>query len=133
MADYTTKRIDDMEAIFGGSFRKARSELGVTSFGMQVIDMPPNGNQYPEHDHAESGQEEVFVTISGRSTITVDGEDVDLSPDVVIRVGAGTRRKIVTGDEPTRILALGATPGKAYEVIDFTEVGAPDPFANQGS
>ena len=49
MPDYTAKRIDDMEAIFGGGFRKARSELGVTSFGMQVLDFPPNADQYPEH------------------------------------------------------------------------------------
>ena len=52
MADYTVKTIDEMEAVFGGAFKRARAELGVTSFGMQVLDMPPNvDGQYPEHDH----------------------------------------------------------------------------------
>ena len=40
MSDYTAKRIDEMEAAYGGGFVKARAELGVTSFGMQVIQMP---------------------------------------------------------------------------------------------
>jgi hypothetical protein len=40
--DYTAKRIGDMEAIYRGNFFRARAELGVESFGMQVIDMPPN-------------------------------------------------------------------------------------------
>ena len=41
MADYTAKRMGDMEASFGGGFIKARAELGVTAFGFQVIQLPP--------------------------------------------------------------------------------------------
>jgi hypothetical protein len=33
MADYTIKRIDEMEAIYAGHFMRARAELGVESFG----------------------------------------------------------------------------------------------------
>jgi len=47
MADYTAKKIKDMQAGFGGGFIKARAELGVTSFGMQVIAMPPDYGGYP--------------------------------------------------------------------------------------
>ena len=65
MADYTAKRVSEMEAGFQGGFVKARAELGVTAFGMQVIRLPPNFTDYPEHDHAESGQEEVFLPIGG--------------------------------------------------------------------
>ncbi len=42
MSDYAVKKIDDIEAIFGGAFKRARAELGVESFGMQVLDLPPN-------------------------------------------------------------------------------------------
>ena len=34
MGDYTAKRIGDMEAVFRGSFKRARAELGVEAFGM---------------------------------------------------------------------------------------------------
>jgi hypothetical protein len=58
MADYTIKRFDEMEPILGGVLRRTRASLGATSFGMQILNMPPDGGDfYPNHDHAESGQE----------------------------------------------------------------------------
>jgi mannose-6-phosphate isomerase-like protein (cupin superfamily) len=122
MADYTAKRIADMEAGFGGGFVKARAELGVTSFGMQVIRMPADYGDYPEHDHAESGQEEVFLALKGSGWIDVDGERVELDQDTFVRVGAGARRKIHSGPEGLKVLALGASPGKAYEIVAVTEL-----------
>ena len=128
MADYAVRRIDDMEAIVRGSFKKARAELGVTSFGIQVIDMPPNIEAYPEHDHAQDGQEEVYVAMSGGGEIDIEGERFALDPDTMVRVSAGTTRKLYPGDDGMRVLIVGGVPGSAYEVKDFTELGAPDPF-----
>jgi len=48
MGDYAVKRIDEMEAIFHGSFRRAGAELGVESFGLQVFDLPAGSEHYPE-------------------------------------------------------------------------------------
>ena len=41
MPDVTVKSIEDMEAIYGGLARRARAELGVTAWGMQVFTLPP--------------------------------------------------------------------------------------------
>ena len=87
MPDFTISPIDDMEAVVFGSFKRARAVLGVESFGMQVIDLPPNAQQYSEHDHADSGQEEVFVVLRGSGEIEVDGERLALDPDTMICVG----------------------------------------------
>ena len=127
MADYTAKRIEDMEAIYGGGFKRARAELGVEAFGMQVIEMPPNFGDYPQHDHAETAQEEVYVVLRGSADVEVDGDRVSIDPDTMIRVGPKTKRKIVPGPEGVRLLALGGTPGRAYEAVDVTKLGAPDP------
>jgi mannose-6-phosphate isomerase-like protein (cupin superfamily) len=129
MGDFTTKRIDDMEAVFLGGFKRARAELGVESFGMQVLDMPPNLDAYPEHDHAESGQEEVFVVLRGEGDIEVDGERLPLDPDTMVRVGPSARRKFWPGDQGMRVLALGGVPGQPYEAPDVTKLGEPDPLA----
>jgi mannose-6-phosphate isomerase-like protein (cupin superfamily) len=129
VGDYTVKRIDDMEAVFGGGFKRARAELGVSSFGMQVLDFPPNADQYPEHDHAEEGQEEVYVVMGGRGEIAIDGERFDLEPGVAVRVGPAARRKITTGGDRLRLLALGGYPGKPYEGKPISELGSPDPLA----
>ena len=110
MSDYTAKQIDEMEAAFGGGMKKARAELGVQSFGMQVIDLPPNYPDYPEHDHEEDGQEEVYSVMRGSGEIDVEGERMALTPEVLVRVGPGTKRKIFAGAEGVRLLALGGTP-----------------------
>ncbi|HEY7933157.1 MAG TPA: cupin domain-containing protein [Solirubrobacteraceae bacterium] len=122
MADYTLKRIDDMQAAYGGALKKARAELGVSSFGMQIVDLPPNFSDYPEHDHAEESQEEVFAVLRGSGHIDVDGEHVDIGPDTVVRVGAAARRKIYSGPEGLRLVALGGTPGAPYEIKSFSEL-----------
>jgi len=122
MSDYTAKRIEDMQAGFGGGFVKARAELGVRAFGMQVIQLPPGYEDYPEHDHAETGQEEVFVTLSGSGTMDIEGDRVEMEPQTLIRVGPATKRKVFAGPDGLRMLALGGCPGEAYKVVAATEL-----------
>jgi mannose-6-phosphate isomerase-like protein (cupin superfamily) len=124
MSDYTAKRIKDMEAGFGGGFVKARAELGVTAFGMQVIQLPPDYADYPEHDHTESAQEEVFLALSGSGWIEIDGERVELDNETIVRVGADARRKVFAGPQGLRMLALGGCPGAAYKIVESTELTA---------
>jgi mannose-6-phosphate isomerase-like protein (cupin superfamily) len=122
MSNYTAKQIDEMEAAFGGGMKKARAELGVESFGMQVIDLPPNYSDYPEHDHESDGQEEVYSVMRGSGEIDIEGERIALDSDVLVRVGPGIKRKIYAGPEGLRLLALGGTPGAAYEAAEFTQL-----------
>lgn len=129
MSAHTVKRIDDMEAIFGGGFKRARAELGVESFGMQIIDMPPNYERYPTHDHGHDGQEEVFVALRGGGEIEIDGERHPLDADHIARVAATAKRKVRPGAEGIRLLVLGGVPGQAYEAPDITKLGVPDPTA----
>lgn len=127
MSGYTVRPIDEMEAIFHGSFRRAGAELGVESFGMQVFDLPPEFSDYPEHDHAEDGQEEVYLVLRGTVELEVEGERITLDPASMARVGPGTTRKLSTGREGARVLAIGATAGQVYSRPAAFELGAPDP------
>ena len=129
MENFSVAKIDDMDAAFLGAFKRARATLGVSAFGFQVLDLPSNLTQFPEHDHSEDGQEEVYVTLRGRGEIEIEGERYPLDPDTIVRVGPGTKRKLFTGDEPVRVLAIGGVPGEVYEAPDVTQLGAPDPMA----
>lgn len=129
MADVTVKRLDEFEAVYGGGMRRVRAGLGVSSFGIQVIELPPHADMYPEHDHTHDDQEEVYTVLRGQATLQVGDEEHVLVPGTWARVGALERRKLVTGDDPVQILAIGATPGRTYEIPDFTEEGAtPEPI-----
>ena len=129
MSTHTVKRIDDMEAVFGGAFKRARAELEVESFGMQIIDMPGGYDGYPEHDHSEDGQEEVYLTLRGSGEIEIEGERFPLDEDHVARVGPGVKRKVWPGGDGIRILVIGGKVGEAYEAPDVTKLGEPDPMA----
>jgi mannose-6-phosphate isomerase-like protein (cupin superfamily) len=131
MGNYTVKRIDEMEAAYAGAYKRARAELGVESFGMQVLDLPPNLEQFPEHDHSSDGQEEVYLVLRGSAEIEVDGERIPLDRETMIRVPSGVSRKLYTGRDPARILALGGVPGRVYEPPEVSKLGEPDPLARQ--
>ena len=120
MADVTVKKLDDFDGAFGGAMKLVRHGLGVQSFGLQVIDFPPNANQYPEHDHAHDSQEEVYFVIDGVATLQAGGEEHELRPGTFARVGPSEKRKLVTGEEGARVVAIGGVPGKAYEISEFT-------------
>jgi hypothetical protein len=130
MSDYAVKKIDEMEAVYGGAFKRARAELGVESFGMQVIDMPAGYDGYPEHDHAEDGQEEVYVTLGGGGELEIEGERFPLDGDHIARVAAGTKRKVWPGTDGIRVLVLGGYPGGAYEAPEISRLGVADPMAS---
>jgi uncharacterized cupin superfamily protein len=115
MADVTVKRVDEFETSFGGAIKLVRHGLGVESFGISIIDIPPNVDQYPEHDHSDDGQEEVYGVMEGAATLQADGAEHRLEPGTFARVPAGTKRKIVTGADAVRLIAVGGVPGKAYE------------------
>lgn len=124
MADYTAKKLSEMEAGFGGGFIKARAELGVTSFGFQVIQLPPSYGDYPEHDHAESGQEEVFLALGGSGWMDIEGERVELDGETLVRVGPEVKRKVHSGSDGLRMLVIGGCPGEPYAISAMSELSA---------
>ena len=120
MADLTAKKIDEIpfyqgpHAIPGIRFHSAGKTLGVTAWGMNVLEIDAGCTGYPEHDHAKDGQEEVYVVLKGSGTIDSDGEKTILSEGMLVRVGPSAKRKILSGASGITVLAIGATPGQAY-------------------
>jgi hypothetical protein len=127
VSEYSVKRIDEMDAALYGSFKRARAELGVESFGMQVIDLPPSFDGYPSHDHTHDDQEEVYVALRGSGELEVDGERMPLDEEHMCRVGPLAQRKVWVGPEGMRLLVLGGVPGRVYAAPAPSEIGGPDP------
>jgi mannose-6-phosphate isomerase-like protein (cupin superfamily) len=95
--------------------------MGVSAWGMNVIELDAGCEGYPEHDHSHDGQEEVYVVLEGSAVLVTGGDEHPAGVGDMVRVPAEVTRKWVTRDQPVRLLALGATPGQAY---------APDPRMN---
>ena len=103
MPDVTVKAIEEMEPIYGGLARRARAELGVSAWGMQVFTLPPEWDGYPTHNHGadafDPNQEEVYIPLSGAATLVADGSEFELRPGMMARVGPDQLRRILPGPE----------------------------------
>ncbi|MDH4102566.1 MAG: hypothetical protein OEW52_05570 [Thermoleophilia bacterium] len=130
MPDVTVREIDEMDGIFGGVARRARAELGVSAWGMQVLTLPPNWDGYPNHNHGanayDANQEEVYIPLEGSATLIADEAEFELRPGSMARVGPDQMRQILPGPQGIRFIALGGRPG-AFEANTWTEIGADPP------
>lgn len=126
MADVTCKAIDEMETLYDGIARRARAELGVTGWGMQVMTLPPDWDGYPDHAHGagteEAGQEEAYIPLSGSATLLAGDQAFELRPGVMAGVAPDQHRRIVSGPDGIRFVALGGVVG-AHRPSPWTERG----------
>jgi quercetin dioxygenase-like cupin family protein len=109
-------------------FQSLRRDLGVTTFGMNLIRLRPR-QQGRIHRHER--QEEVYLVLEGTLTLEVEGESRELATGSLARIAPTIRRRLSNrGDELLLVLALGgAEPhagrdGTAFASWEDTE-GAP--------
>jgi mannose-6-phosphate isomerase-like protein (cupin superfamily) len=115
MSAFTLRSIDDLATVHHGAVRLAAAELGVRSFGMQVLDFPAGFSEYPEHDHVADEQEEVYVVLRGSAEFRIDGEAASVEAGSLLRIEPAARRALTPGPEGVRILAIGCAPDGRYE------------------
>jgi uncharacterized cupin superfamily protein len=118
MSDLTAKgsAIDDLPDKWDGFMRMVRSGLGLTAFGVNIMNLPPDYTTR-SHDESGSGQEELYVRLAGAGWVVLDGsgERLRLDEEHLAAVGPGTPRSLASGPEGLRVLCVGSTPGAAYQ------------------
>ena len=112
--NWKVARLDEIEK--RGRDIPVREYLGISSFGANAYTPGEDGRLIGEHDESGSGQEELYIVLDGNATFEVDGETFDAPAGTFVYVGPEARRK-ATGDGT--ILALGATPGEAYQGLNW--------------
>ena len=103
-------------------FQSLRRELGVGSFGINLITLRPGERG---RIHAHERQEEVYLVIEGELTLVVEGDEHALGRGRLARVPPAVRRQLVNkGPERLALLALGGSgehvgrDGRAWESWD---------------
>ena len=109
-------RLEDIER--WGRDIPVREHLGIRAFGINAYTPGEGGTLIGEHDEAASGQEELYIVLDGNATFEVDGDTVDAPAGTFVVVRPESRRKAI-GDGT--VLAVGATPGEAYQGFDWGE------------
>lgn len=118
---YTGLRYDEMPGLFDGFARLVRPGLGISSFGVNVMNLPPE-YETKAHDESASGQEEMYVALAGSGAVLVgeSRERLELDPERAVRVGPEMSRILVSGPEGMRVLIVGGTPGQAYVAPEWS-------------
>jgi quercetin dioxygenase-like cupin family protein len=108
---------DDCER--SGNWLLARRSLGLESFGLNMVEIPPD-EQIPEHDETNRDQEEVFVVLSGSPSLVIDGEARPAPAGTLARLDPELRRTVVNhGDEPAIVLIASAPRTSGYTPMDW--------------
>ena len=102
----TKASLDDVDPVAGGLYF-LREELDCANLGVSVLECDPGWAGKP-HDHAEDGQEEVYVLVEGETTVTVDGEDVSLEAGDALRLAPEEERRIHNGETESQFVLVGA-------------------------
>lgn len=98
-----------------GNWLLARRSLGLTAFGMNLVEIPP-GESIPQHDESERDQEEVFVALGGSPAMLVEGEEFPLPAGTLARLDPHVTRTVVNrGDETATVLICSAPRTSGYE------------------
>jgi uncharacterized cupin superfamily protein len=110
-------------------FQRMRQELGVTSFGLNLMVLQP-GQRSRVHMHER--QEEVYIVQEGELTLVLEGEEHVLGPGRLARVGHAVRRQLVNrGSGRLVMVAIGGhgehqgRDGRAWESWDEGGEGRP--------
>jgi mannose-6-phosphate isomerase-like protein (cupin superfamily) len=107
-------------------FVPLRRALGVTSFGLNQMLLRP-GQRGRIHRHER--QEEVYLVLSGRLTVEVEGAPHDLEEGELIRVAPGVRRRVLNlGPDLVSVLAIGgAAPHEGRDGLAYADWDDDDP------
>jgi mannose-6-phosphate isomerase-like protein (cupin superfamily) len=119
---FDIRHVDELERMPGSgecTWRLARKGLDVSAFGMNVVDIGPNG-EIPEHTEDERDHEEVFVVIEGDAAAVIDGVENPAPKGTFVRVAPEVRRQIRNpGESPARVLIVSAPRSSGYEPMDW--------------
>jgi len=133
---YAVAHLDDIDEISDGRCpsRPIRYHFGITSFGVNAWTGREVGDRIiNEHDEADDdGEEELYLVQRGRARFELDAEPVQAPAGTLVFVRPGVKRTAFAEEPDTTIIAIGGTPGRAYEPTGF-ELWAPIvPLYNAG-
>jgi quercetin dioxygenase-like cupin family protein len=119
---WKAEAIDDIPPVkpdWPATWKSMRHHFGITAFGVNAVTKDAGDVLIPEHGHAETGEQELYVIQRGAARATLDGQEVDVPAGSAVAVEGPVRRKFEATESPTTLIVIGGTPGKAYEVGDW--------------
>jgi uncharacterized cupin superfamily protein len=110
---YAGRALDELPALWDGLVTLVRAGMGISAFGANVMELPPDYTT-ESHDESETGQQELYVALRGSGAVIIGDARVPLDADHMVRVDAGIDRALTSGPDGLRVLCVGGVPGGPY-------------------
>lgn len=128
MSGYAVAHLDEIDELSDGRcpYRPVRHHFGISAFGINAWTARDAGDRIiNEHDETDpDSHEELYLVQRGRAVFELDGDRVDAPAGTFVFARPGAKRTAFAEEPGTTIIALGGTPGKAYEPVGW-ELWAP--------
>jgi len=126
MSGYTVTQLSEIDEINDGRcpYRPVRHHLGITSFGVNTWTAKGAGGRIINEHDEEDENEELYLVQQGHATFELGGERVDAPAGTFVFARPGVKRTAFAEEPETTIVAIGGTPGEAYEPSGF-EIWSP--------
>ncbi|MFL5932827.1 MAG: TPR end-of-group domain-containing protein [Gaiellaceae bacterium] len=121
MSAYAVAHLDEIDEISDGRcpWRPVRHHFGITSFGVNAWTGREAGDRIiNEHDERDEN-EELYLVQQGRARFELDGESVDAPAGTFVFASPGIKRTAFAEEPGTTVVAMGGTPGQAYEAVGW--------------
>ena len=110
---YAVRTVDELPQLWEGAVKLVRAGLGISAFGVNILDLPPNYTT-ESHDEADTGQQELYVALRGSGRVLIGDQYLTLDEEHLVRVDAGVSRILASGEAGVRVMCVGSTPDMPY-------------------
>ena len=132
---YELLSLDEIEPVFlhrqQAKLLSLRRLLGYRAAGVNAWTGGKGERVVPPHEE-DSGNEELYVVVRGRAAFTVGDETADAPAGTLVHVPPQTHRAAIADEEGTIVLAVGGTPGRAFEVHGWDDWAIADALRREG-
>jgi tetratricopeptide (TPR) repeat protein len=119
VSGYAVAHLDEVDEMDDGRcpWRPVRHHLGITAFGVNAWTGHDAGDRIiNEHDESDpDANEELYLVLRGRAVFELDGDRVHAPAGTLVFARPGVKRTAFAEEPETTIVAVGGTPGEAYE------------------
>ena len=116
---YAVRAVDELPELWEGAVKLVRAGLGISAFGANILDLPPNYTT-ESHDEADTGQQELYVALRGSGRVVIGDLGLTIDGEHLVRVDAGVERVLSSDGDGLRVLCIGSTPGAPYTPLGWS-------------
>jgi hypothetical protein len=126
LARFIVKRLDAIPGVPDADpgdpdWKPLRHHFGFEAFGANAfVQSEAGGRLVDDHRETDTRHQELYVVLIGRAEFVLEGQPYDCPAGTCVAIpDPEVQRSAIAVEAGTAVLAIGATPGQAYEISSW--------------